>query len=845
MSVTTAKTFDALKNRRKKNYANEITGSGNDGNLSLAIKLAYTAPTMSTLPIVVLLAVYMNVYYEKLGASLTYISLFIALARSLDVITDPLMSFITDSCRSKHGRRRPFIMTGCVPYGVFLFLLCSPPSGLSSWNTSNWFGCFYILYYIMNTYSNIPYDALGPELTDNYEDRSRLFFISGLFDGFGTILTVTTPVGLQLMLEWNTIFTSPNCELPAYDMLNNTLPGGPVMLSTDKCSYKDQYAPVGGVQYWESNIAQGNRSLYVPEVCRVEPGLTVPLEFLSYCTCRDACKQAFSFGHERTAFTIVGAGFACWYIITSIICVCCIKERSQLDGGKSLQKPTPLVPSMLNTFNNLPFVMLLPAWACDAVTTGIIASMVSYFVRYVVKPEFQPGCAEGLNPKWYCRSTPVTGLSVTLTLCAAFIFTPAWLVLAKKLGKRKTWLLWSMTMAVTNAFYIFVGEGDYWLCIIISGLNGIPFGAKFLADAILADIIDYDEFLTGQRNEATYTMFKSFLPKICAIPAAAIPLALLNVFGHVPPVNGRVQLQPPAIAVYCQVVTVVIPTLASLVATYFKWKFPLKSKEMVNNISAGVGKHMLGHAAPEPITGVKYKLEKFSESELPMAQLLDSFRGKKIIEELLENPEEASINNIKAAKMKLICAFGSIVCSIACTYVTTNVPIGCYDAAQTMCYTMLEEPKFSFFPVLSIIWFGTSLTAVAFTSLKLSAANRLLIQRPERVVLLKVLSQRKVVAEVHAHMKAGTTVNAGDASSSNNTKVVPFNKKENDNDENQKEPSKEGDSPNDIDDDGEHDKVKTFAEQRADMENEIRLENMEDKKDGDEDGPDSEGKWMI
>ena len=102
-------------------------------------------------------------------------------------------------------------------------------------------------------------------------------------------------------VEWNTIFTSPNCELPAYDMLNNTLPGIndqylPVMLSTDKCSYKDQYAPVGGVQYWESNIAEGNRSLYVPEVCRVEPGLTVPLEFLSYCTCRDACKQAFSFG---------------------------------------------------------------------------------------------------------------------------------------------------------------------------------------------------------------------------------------------------------------------------------------------------------------------------------------------------------------------------------------------------------------------------------------------------------------------------------------------------------------------------------------------------------------------
>ena len=41
-------------------------------------------------------------------------------------------------------------------------------------------------------------------------------------------------------------------------------------------------------------------------------------------------------------------------------------------------------------------------------------------------------------------------------------------------------------------------------------------GAKFLADAVLADVIDYDEFLTGARSEATYMMFKSFLPKVRA-----------------------------------------------------------------------------------------------------------------------------------------------------------------------------------------------------------------------------------------------------------------------------------------------------------------------------------------
>ena len=41
-------------------------------------------------------------------------------------------------------------------------------------------------------------------------------------------------------------------------------------------------------------------------------------------------------------------------------------------------------------------------------------------------------------------------------------------------------------------------------------------------------MIDYAEFLTGERAEAGYVMFKSFLPKLAAIPASAIPISLLG-----------------------------------------------------------------------------------------------------------------------------------------------------------------------------------------------------------------------------------------------------------------------------------------------------------------------------
>ena len=40
------------------------------------------------------------------------------------------------------------------------------------------------------------------------------------------------------------------------------------------------------------------------------------------------------------------------------------------------------------------------------------------------------------------------------------------------------------------------------------------------------------------RPAATYTMFKSFLPKICSIPAAAVPISLLGSVGYLSPING-------------------------------------------------------------------------------------------------------------------------------------------------------------------------------------------------------------------------------------------------------------------------------------------------------------------
>ncbi len=66
------------------------------------------------------------------------------------------------------------------------------------------------------------------------------------------------------------------------------------------------------------------------------------------------------------------------------------------------------------------------------------------------------------------------------------------------------------------------------LLIFASFLIALPAGGAYINEVLITDIIDYDEFLTGKRNEAIYTVFCSFIPKVVSIFAQAIPLSIMS-----------------------------------------------------------------------------------------------------------------------------------------------------------------------------------------------------------------------------------------------------------------------------------------------------------------------------
>ena len=102
------------------------------------------------------------VLYESKGGNLILLSFFIALARCIEVFLKPVVAFNSDKATFKLGRRKPFMLFAAPFYAVFLVLIFSPPEFLKGTQISMWFGAFYILFFVAETVSLVPYFALGP-----------------------------------------------------------------------------------------------------------------------------------------------------------------------------------------------------------------------------------------------------------------------------------------------------------------------------------------------------------------------------------------------------------------------------------------------------------------------------------------------------------------------------------------------------------------------------------------------------------------------------------------------------------------------------------------------------------
>lgn len=135
--------------------------------------------------------VFLLFYYNNvlgLSGSLAGLAIFIALC--VDAVTDPLVGSLSDSFRSRWGRRHPFMYAAALPMAVCFGLLFSPPE-LSDSGLFAWLCCFAIGVRASMTLYSIPSNSMVPEMTTHYDERTSLVswrFLMGWLGGVSMTL---------------------------------------------------------------------------------------------------------------------------------------------------------------------------------------------------------------------------------------------------------------------------------------------------------------------------------------------------------------------------------------------------------------------------------------------------------------------------------------------------------------------------------------------------------------------------------------------------------------------------------------------------------------------------------
>jgi GPH family glycoside/pentoside/hexuronide:cation symporter len=106
-----------------------------------------------------------------------------------DAVNDPMVGVMSDKTRSRLGRRYPWILYGAIPFGISFFLQWIVP-GNNQWVMFIYYTVVSIAFGWLYTVVNLPYTALTPELTQNYDERTSLNSFRFAFSIGGSILSV-------------------------------------------------------------------------------------------------------------------------------------------------------------------------------------------------------------------------------------------------------------------------------------------------------------------------------------------------------------------------------------------------------------------------------------------------------------------------------------------------------------------------------------------------------------------------------------------------------------------------------------------------------------------------------
>ncbi|WP_448263524.1 MFS transporter [Microbacterium aurum] len=145
------------------------------GRLSRATISTYAAGSIGTGGFATLPGLVLTYYLtDSLGVAALMAGVIVTVAKVWDVVIDPVVGALSDADLARHGSRRRLMLVGAISLPVLFALTFAVPPALAPAAGAVWVLVAFVLTATAFSLFQVPYIALPAELTDRYDERTRL-----------------------------------------------------------------------------------------------------------------------------------------------------------------------------------------------------------------------------------------------------------------------------------------------------------------------------------------------------------------------------------------------------------------------------------------------------------------------------------------------------------------------------------------------------------------------------------------------------------------------------------------------------------------------------------------------
>lgn len=522
--------------------------------LHFTTKLAYGAGDFGPAIAANILVFYLLFFFTNVaGLPAGLAGSILMIGKISDAINDPVIGILSDKTRTRWGRRLPWILGGMIPFALFYSLQWIIPQFSDDLSANRWGLFIYyviigIFFNIAYTTVNLPYTALTPELTQDYNERTSLNSFRFSFSIGGSILSLILYILASIAYP-----DDPQTRFFIVGLSCSILGIIALLWCSLRIQEKGRKPILNLTQKKQLGIVLIGVSLLgiIYAILRLIPATST---FIGGSGNIDY----ISFFSILSSLLLLGFGYSLLFAQVEDHLVGQEAQETRQDNEEKTN--LSFLQQLKIVFNNRPFLFVIGIYLCSWLAVQLTASILVYFVVSYMK-------LEGGN----------SGLVALAVQGTALIMLFVWQAVCQKLDKKIVYFMGTLIWIIAQIGLFLLQPGQVTFMFILAIMAGFGVSVAYLIPwSMVPDVIELDELETGERREGVFYAFMVLLQKFGLALGLFLVGIVLESAGFVEQIpGGPIPTQPETALFAIRIAIAPLPAIILIVGLILAYFYPI------------------------------------------------------------------------------------------------------------------------------------------------------------------------------------------------------------------------------------------------------------------------------